>query len=244
MISIVYSQWLRTKRMPVRPVTLLCPVLYVGLFSLFLSLSNALRGSELLSFFTLLAMISTFSISFFVPMVYEADKKACMYANDLRIGVSSRKNFLSKFLLISLLLAVIEIIAATGFSVFLMSYMGLKLDVREVLVFIAIQYLALLPMIVGYQFLTLKFSYTGSILTGCFLTLASILLGTTDLGGYIWKYLPFTWGLKLTTLYGKGLISIEQMLPIMAGACILMLLLLWIFSIWYTKWDGLTQMEE
>lgn len=244
MIPLVYSQWLRTKRMPVRAITLLCPVLYVGLFSLFLSLSNAMRGSELLSFFTLLAMICSFSISFFVPMVCEADRQACMYANDLRIGVSRRKNFLSKFLFISLLLGVIEIIAATGFSVFLISYMNFKLDVQEILAFSVIQYLTLLPMVVGYQFLTLKFSYTASILTGCFLTLAAILLGTTDLGGLIWKYLPFTWGLKVTTLYGKGLISIEQMLPIMAGACILTLLLLWMFSIWYTKWDGLTQLEE
>ncbi|MCQ9210156.1 ABC-2 family transporter permease [Granulicatella seriolae] len=244
MIKIIYSHWLRTKRLPVRLVCILCPLLYASLFSLFLLLSNALRGIELFSFFSLFTMLTSFSMSFFVPMIYEADKEACLYANDLRSGVSRRKNFLGKFLLIALLVAAIEIIATLICILFLVTSMRVKIDLLQVLIFLAIQYLALMPMIVIYQFLTLKYSYTGSNLTGCFLTLSSILLGTIDLGGPLWRYLPFTWSIKLSTLYGNELISIGDIFTRLGVSCILTLILLWTFSIWYTKWDGLTQLEE
>lgn len=52
---------------------------------------------EVFSFFGLFIIVATFAISFFVPMLYDADKDACYYANELRVGVNRRLIFLSKF---------------------------------------------------------------------------------------------------------------------------------------------------
>ncbi|MCM0722845.1 hypothetical protein NCB37_02680, partial [Streptococcus iniae] len=100
------------------------------------------------------------------------------------------------------------------------------------------------PMIVCYQFITLKYNYTGSILVGCFTTLASILLGTTDLGIIIWKYLPFDWSIKLVLDYGKGQSSTDVTMLYSSLSILLTLALLFVTTQWYNKWEGINYLEE
>lgn len=244
MINIIISQLLRTKRMPIRVATLLCPILYVALFCLYLLSSETLTGVELYSYFGIFSIISNFAISFFIPMLYEPDKEACLYANELRIGINRRKIFISKFLLILIIVATIELLASIPFVVFIVLSRGVEIELLQLLLFMVIPFVTLMPIIIIYQFLSLKFSYSGSILVGCFLTLASILLGTTSLGDVIWKYLPFTWNIKLLFAYGREVIAAKDITVVLGESIIITVILLWCFSTWYNKWNGIAKMEE
>lgn len=244
MINIVYSQWLRTKRTAVRTICWGCPVLYVVIFCLYLQGSNALRGVELFSFYGLYAIVSSFAISFFIPMLYAPDKDACLYANELRIGIKRSKNVVAKFLLIIALVALIEIIASLLFVGFLVVNQTVKIQLLQLVTLMLIPYISLLPMIVIYQFLALKFSYSGSILVGCFTTLASILLGSTGLGDTVWQYLPFTWPVRLIFSYAHQSTLAIDILANLGISVVLAIVLLRCLSMWYNKWDGITKMEQ
>ena len=96
MFNILKSYWMRTKRTPSRMVLILCPLIFTGLFIVYLLSSAGLKGVEFASFFGAYTVLAGFSVSFFIPMLYESDKKAGGYANDLRIGICRKKLFFSR----------------------------------------------------------------------------------------------------------------------------------------------------
>ena len=188
MLNILKSYLIRTKRTPAGMVIILCPLIFTGFFIVYLITSSGLKGVELAYFFGAYTILAGFSVSFFIPMLYESDKKAGNYANDLRIGICRNKLFFVRFIFIFILLITIEGVAILPFILFLHFY-GINIQILDLAVYAMIESVGLISMVPAYQFLSLKFNYTGSILAGVIFTLAAVLLGTTDLGTGIWYYL-------------------------------------------------------
>ena len=243
MFNILKSYWMRTKRTPSRMVLILCPLIFTGLFIVYLLSSAGLKGVELASFFGAYTVLAGFSISFFIPMLYESDKKAGGYANDLRIGICRKKLFFSRFLFIFILLITIEGIAILPFMLFLYFY-GIKIQMLNLTVYMIIGAVGLISMVPVYQFLSLKFNYTGSILAGVICTLAAVLLGTTDLGTGIWYCFPFVYPIKLIYGYVSGSLNVYTVIFYLFISLLLSIVSVGIFSFWYNRWDGISEMEE
>ena len=96
MLNILKSYLLRIKRTPAIMVIILCPLIFTGLFIVYLLSATGLKGVELAYFFGAYTILAGFSVSFLIPMLYESDKKAGDYANDLRIGICRKKLFFCK----------------------------------------------------------------------------------------------------------------------------------------------------
>ncbi len=222
---------------------LLCPIVFAVVFSLYSISSTAISGMEMPYFFLAYTILACFSISFFIPMVYDSDKKAAMYANDLRCGIDRRKLFFARFLFIVILLLIIELLAGIPFLLVLYIY-GITVSFVDFILAIFISLISLLPLLPLYQFLSIKFNYSGSIFTGAIFTLAAILLGTTNLGEGIWYFLPFVYPVKFITMYVEHSFSLNTSLIFFSLLVFLTLLSLLVFSLWYNKWDGLSKMEE
>ena len=244
MLNIIKSNWLRTKREPVRWVLFLAPILYSILFAIYVYGSNSLAGFEFYGFYIGLAILSTFSLSFFVPMVYEADKKASYYLNDIRFSISRKKTFIGKFLLISLLYALIILIANTIFISFWLIIKNKPVNFSEIITIISILFFTLLPLTAIYQAINLKFGQSGSILAGVFITLAAILLGTTGLGAIIWKYLPFVWPIKLLYLLAQASISLKISWIYIVLSLALTAICLFLGSNFFKNWDVYQKTED
>ncbi len=243
MFNILKSYFLRTKRTMIRVVMLLCPIIFAGVFSLYSVFTTAIRGMEMSYFFLAYTILACFSISFFVPMLYESDKKAAMYVNDLRCGIDRKKLFFARFLLIIILLIIIELLASVLFLIVLYFY-GITVSLVNFALAMLISIISLLPLLPLYQFLSIKFNYSGSILTGAIFTLAAILLGTTNLGEGIWWFLPFVYPVKFITMYVEHSFSLHTSLIFFSLLLFLTLLNLLTFSLWYNKWNGISKMEE
>lgn len=242
MYNIILSYWLRSKRTPVRPMTILCPIIFSLVYGIYAINTKGLRGKEMEVFFCIYIILANFSISFFIPTLYEIDKVAGNFANDLRSGISRKKIFFSKFLYISILLFIIEFIA-----VFVMVLLGIsKVDIAYISTIICfmIGTVMLMPMVPIYQFLSLKLGFSGSILMGAFLTLSGVLLGTTDLGQNIWYLLPFVWPIKLVFAYTKHEITGYFVLIFLILSGIISAFFIGMFNSWYNRWDGINKMEE
>lgn len=243
MFNILKSYWMRTKRTPSRMVLILCPLIFTGLFIVYLLSSAGLKGVELASFFGAYTVLAGFSVSFFIPMLYESDKKAGGYANDLRIGICRKKLFFSRFLFIFILLIAIEGIATLPYMLFLYFY-GIKIQMLDLAVYMMIGSVGLISMVPVYQFLSLKFDYTGSILLGVIFTLAAILLGTTDLGSGIWYYFLFAYPLRLLYGYTRCTFNVDTIVFYLFLSVLISFVSVEIFSFWYNRWDGISKMEE
>ena len=243
MLNILKSYLIRTKRTPAGMVIILCPLIFTGLFIVYLLSATGLKGVELAYFFGAYTILASFSVSFFIPMLYESDKKAGNYANDLRIGICRKKLFFSRFLFIFILLITIEGIATLPFMLFLYFY-GIKIQMLDLTVYMMIGSVGLISMVPVYQFLSLKFDYTGSILLGVIFTLAAILLGTTDLGSGIWYYFPFAYPLRLLYGYTRCSFNVDTIVFYLFLSVLISFVSVEIFSFWYNRWDGISKMEE
>ena len=243
MINILKSYLIRTKRTPVRMVIILCPLIFTGLFIVYLLSATGLKEVELAYFFGAYTILAGFSVSFLIPMLYESDKKAGNYANDLRIGICRKKLFFVRFIFIFILLMAIEGIAILPFILFLHFY-GINIQILDLTVYGMIGSVGLISMVPVYQFLSLKFNYTGSILAGTIFTLAAVLLGTTDLGTGIWYYFPFVYPIKLIYGYVSGSFNVYNVIFYLFISLLLSIVSVGIFSFWYNSWDGISEMEE
>ena len=74
MLNILKSYLIRTRRTPARMVIILCPLIFTGLFIVYLLSATGLKGVELAYFFGVYTILASFSVSFFIPMLYESDK--------------------------------------------------------------------------------------------------------------------------------------------------------------------------
>ena len=231
MYNIILSYWLRSRRTPVRLITFLCPILFSLIYGIYSMNSKGLIGKEMGMFFCTYIILANFSMCFYIPMIYEVDKVAGNFANDIRTGISRKKIFFSKSIYISILLFIIEFI-----SILVMILIGFgKVEfnyISTVLCFL-IGTIMLIPMIPVYQFLI-----------GVFLTLSGILLGTTELGSNIWYLLPFVWPIKLIFAYTSHEVTSHVVLIFLALSVIITVVLIGVFNNWYNRWDGINKMEE
>ena len=108
MLNILKSYLIRNKRTPAIMVIILCPLIFTGLFIVYRLSATGLKGVELAYFFGAYTILASFSVSFFIPMLYESDKKAGNYANDLRIGICRKKLFFVRFIFIFILLGAMK----------------------------------------------------------------------------------------------------------------------------------------
>lgn len=222
---------------------LMCPIIFSLVFGIYAINSHALKGIEMNAFFCLYIILASFSMSFFIPSIYEIDKIAGSYANDLRCGIDRKKIFFSKFLYIFVLLNIIEVIA-TSIMVGLLIFKGIYIFGLDLVIFYLISSIMLMAMIPMYQFLSLMFNYTGSILSGAFFTLTAILLGTTGLGEDIWYIFPIVWPVKIIYEYTKHNITVEYVMLFLILSLVVTLINILVFTFWYNKWDGYSKMEE
>lgn len=242
MYNIISSYWLRSRRTPVRLMTFLCPILFSLIYGIYAINSKGLIGKEMEVFFCIYIILANFSISFYIPMIYEVDKVAGNFANDLRTGISRKKIFYSKSIYISILLFIIELISVL--VMILIGFGKVEFNFISTILCFLIGAIMLIPMIPVYQFLSLKLGFSGSILIGVFLTLSGILLGTTELCGNVWYLLPFVWPIKLIFAYTSNEVNSHVVLIFLVLSVIVTVFFMGVFNSWYNRWDGINKMEE
>ena len=137
----------------------------------------------------------------------------------------------------------IEWIAILPFMLFLYFY-RINVQILNLAVYAMIGSVGLISMVPVYQFLSLKFNYTGSILTGVICTLAAVLLGTTDLGSGIWYYFPFVYPIRLIYGYVSGYFNVYNVIFYLFISFLISFVSVVILSFWYNRWDGISEMEE
>lgn len=244
MTNIIKSNFIRNKRSPILWISVLAPLLYVLAFAIYIAGPNSIRGEEIYSFFGGFVVLSSFALSFFIPLCYEADREAGFYTNDLRFPISRKKIYLGKFLFILILFALIVSIASIGFLIAL-SIIGINsLGIKVNISLVALSFITLLPLIPTYQFLTLKLGRSISVLAGIFITLAALLFGTTALGEIIWPIIPFVWPIKIISLMAYSKIELSQVMMFLIMAILLTIVFLFFTSIWFKKWDVYMKTED
>ncbi|GAA3016868.1 hypothetical protein [Tetragenococcus solitarius] len=248
MARYIYAHWLKTKNTPLRLICGILTVLYalILFFYFYTHQRLALTAfTEYRIFFLFLTICTLFTLSVVIPLLLTPDRAAGIFANELRIGISRTKLFISRFLLILLLVAGVQCLSVFIFTILEAVFLGHIITISLLLLFMGTSFLFLLPMISFYQWLALRFHYSGTLLAGIFFTLTSILLGTTGLGTFIWLFLPWVWPIRL--IYYEispsfDVISDYGFLGFLSFLLTIVLMAIVVF--WYNSWEGKTSLED
>lgn len=94
----------------------------------------------------------------------------------------------------------------------------------------------------SYLILYIVISYSlgiiGTVSLAMFASIISLILGGTNLGDFLWPFLPFTWGSRAVLLIGQKADDFSQlMVAVSVGSLIMQLVAL----IWFRLWEGRKQ---
>lgn len=249
MLRLIHAHWMKTKNTSVRILCVSLPVIYsLILFFYFYSHQqlDLTVFDEYRAFFLFFSICALFTLSIVVPLLLTPDIQAGNLANELRIGVSRTKLFTSRFLFILLLVIGIELLATMLFFIFEFIFLNHVIYILQLFVFMGIPIFFLLPLILCYQLLALRFYYSGTLLAGIFFTLTGILLGTTGLGTFIWQFLPWVWPIRFI-YYEMSEIDFNvfsQHWELTISSLLLTFLLMVLGIIWYNQWEGKMSLED
>lgn len=254
MLNLIYANYLKTKRTYIRLITLILPLIYSLVMFIYLQILGKYNFGDTLRIYCLLFSICmVFCLGFYIPMIYSVDKAAGNYAIETRSGINRKKIFISKFLFIQLLLLIIVSVGIGSFSLFNLLFNQFSINILLLAKYIFILIISASPIIVFYQFTAIKYNYTGTLLLAVVFVLSAILMGTTGLGGNLWKILPWIWPVRLFFEFTSPLRDSSFMLEynqineityILIKSFLFSIFLLTIQSIWFEKWEGSSSLEE
>lgn len=256
MVKLLSAHWKKTKRTSFRLTMVVLPIIYSALLFLYffaIQKTDSHPIDEYRAFFLFLTIAVQFTAGSMIVLFTQFDKDAGNFGNEIRIGVSRFKLLTSKFLFSLFLLVFVEVLATSIFTLLQVSFRNSRISVQDISLFLFISILLMIPILIIYLWSAYQFDLTGTVIVGILFTLSGILMGTTDLGGSNWIFLPSAWGIKgvyellPTSLWLSGTVQHEaqQLTTQISCTSVVISILFFVFLfIWYTRWEGKRNLEE
>lgn len=256
MINLLSAHLKKTRRTSFRLIVAVLPVLYSTLLFLYyfaVQKNGSHPTDEYRTFFLFLTIAVQFTAGIMIVLFIQIDKDAGNFGNELRIGVSRFKLLTSKFLFQLCLLIFVEILATSTFYLLQAIFRNSKISTQEISLFLFVNILLMLPILIMYLWSAYQFDLTGTVIVGIIFTLSGILMGTTNLGGSNWIFLPPTWGIKAvyelvpTSIWLAGTAQHTAHQLIIQIICVSLAVSIIFFAflfVWYNKWEGKRNLEE
>lgn len=182
----------------------------LGLFSSIITCLRPLANStydRFSIFYFLLSLSFLFFSGIFIKKTVEIEEEAGNLINVLRWKNYRSKDLISRIIIYFILILESTFISLTSFIIISNIMNKDILDFKLLLYLSSVLLVYTMIIILIYTFLAFKFSMSIVGIKAILLILISILIGTTDLGGDIWIFIPYTWFYK----------SLYSLMPIFLG---------------------------
>lgn len=240
-LAYLKSDYLRTRRLPIRRAHILVPAVTAALFLIYDFFAAGDRVLKISIYFQILGMALPFLSGLFCSMAAEQEQTAGSFQTMLMVS-QKRQAFLSKLLLLLFLGLTAVLIASLGFGlVFAAGSGNYEMGADFYLLASFLMWGSCIPLYIFHLYLALRLSKGLSMGLGIVESLVAALF-LTGLGDLAWKYVPASWPAKIPPLLlqmylgdaaaGTELYSVFPVyLPVTAAAVVL-------FIIWAGHWEG------
>lgn len=257
MMSILMSEWVKTKRTAVRWMTLLVPIMFALAGVAYVSMRRNLEEIYIFQgFFTAWnALVIPLAISILAAFLVQEEELAGNFTGYLSTSLPRKSLYIGKFLMLFFCSMFSTVIALIIF------FIGMSIVSPETIngwvMFIFAMFLGLfgtLPLLALHLWLSFAWGTGMSIGVGMGGLVAAAVIGTTALGDKFWMFIPWAWPSRLAKLPGSYLgftsgmtmppaeISsgaVLQQLIIGTLAVIISLIIFYVGGIiWFNNWEG------
>ncbi|MFS9142887.1 lantibiotic immunity ABC transporter MutG family permease subunit [Streptococcus infantis] len=245
MINILKSELYKIKHTWLPWLYLFLPILFVIMIYAgfkFTSLSRYSIEDVTLNYLITLGALFPIIIGFITAKVIEMEAEAGCFQIMLTGSQSRTSMYIGKLLSLLLCASLSLVILQSSFLMFFNYQEFYDLILESVLMIIGV-----VPLYLIHLVISLRFGSGASIGLGFFETLIA-LLAVTSMGDKIWYYIPSSWSSRLCGLYFVDKISGENLFYYdffkwSLVATPMIVVILFVSLIWFSKWNGRTNME-
>ena len=245
MINILKSELYKIKHTWLPWLYLFLPILFVIMIYAgfkFTSLSRYSIEDVTLNYLITLGALFPIIIGFITAKVIEMEAEAGCFQIMLTGSQSRTSMYIGKLLSLLLCASLSLVLLQSSFLMFFNYQEFYDLVLELVLIIIGV-----VPLYLIHLVISLRFGSGASIGLGFFETLIA-LLAVTSMGDKIWYYLPSSWSSRLCGLYFVDKISGENLFYYeffkwSLVATPMIVVILFVSLIWFSKWNGRTNME-
>ncbi|MEQ6359820.1 ABC-2 type transport system permease protein [Thermoanaerobacter thermohydrosulfuricus] len=256
-MSILASEWIKTKRTPIRWLTFLAPMIFSGLIIWYFSLRPIKMDTQISIFQAFFEVCTAFVIPLGAGLIsgimIHQEELAGNFNGLLLNKLPRQKLYLGKLATVILLASISTLIA----TLVLLVGVGFVLNIPiSWLIFIIAALMAIIgsiPLLAFHLWISFAWGIGASIGIGGGGVLIAALM-VTSLGDRIWQFVPWAWPVRLSMipgaylLYKSGMnflpetisigVAIKQIIYSLIPAIIFFVIMLIGGIMWFNKWEG------
>ena len=237
----LYADLLKMKGLPVTLAHIIIPVITSGLFLAYYSISAWDESTKIIAFYQAVGAGFPVLIGIFTASIMEQEQNAGACQNLLTLRKKSTA-FLSKviFLLIFSLFSVF--LAAGIFCIGFYKILGCsKVSIATYMVAAFLMWCGSIPLYIWQMFLAFRLGKGVSVGAGILSGLVSALM-LTNLGMFVWKYIPASWTGRLPYTYLRIAFGesgeINEMKSVIPVFCVFTVISMVYYLFWASHWEG------
>lgn len=245
LIKSLKADFLKIRGLPIAVAHIVIPVIISGLFLAYYSISGWNENLKIIAFYQTIGAGFPVLIGIFTASIMEQEQNAggCQNMLTLRrkiVAFSSKVILLLGLGLFSVLLT--SVIFGFGFC----KILGSTVEVKTFIVAALVTWAGSIPLYIWQMFLAFRCGKGISIGAGIVSGLIGALM-LTNLGEFVWKYIPFSWTGRMPYTYLQtalrepaGMYRIEDVMPIFFVVTVASMIG---YLFWASHWEGSKVLE-
>ncbi|MDY3250457.1 MAG: lantibiotic immunity ABC transporter MutG family permease subunit [Candidatus Choladocola sp.] len=237
----LHADLLKMKGLPIILAHILIPILTSGLFLAYYSFSVWNENTKVIAFYQSVGAGFPVLIGIFTASIMEQEQNAGAYQNMLTLR-NKMAAFLSKVILL-LIFSLFSVLLAAEIFYFgfcnILGYVSVSIETYITAAFIL--WCGSIPMYIWQMLLAFRFGKGVSIGAGIISGLVSALM-LTDLGMFVWKYIPVSWTARIPYTYLQAASGVSGALDEMKSAipvfCVFTVISIVYYLFWASHWEG------
>lgn len=237
----LHADLLKMKGLSITLAHILIPVITSGVFLAYYAVSAWTESTKIIAFYQAVGAGFPVLIGIFTASIMEQEQNAGEYQNLL----TSRKKttaFLSKVILL-LIFSLFSVFLAAG--IFCLGFHKISgcstVSTAAYMVAAFIMWCGSIPLYIWQMLLAFQFGKGVSIGAGIISGLVSALM-LTNLGMYVWKYIPVSWTGRLPYTYLQTAFgevgAIDEMKSVIPVFCVFTVISMVYYLLWASRWEG------
>lgn len=237
----LHADLLKMKGMPIVQAHILIPVITSGLFLIYDSFAGWSENTKIIAFYQAVGAGFPVLIGIFTASIMEQEQNAGVYQNLLTLQ-NRTAAFLSRLLLLLIFALFSVLFTAVIFSFGFYKITGYDaLSIADYIIAACMMWYSSIPLYIGQMLLAFCFGKGASIGAGIISGLISALL-LTDLGMFVWKYVPVSWTGRIPYTYLQIVLgksgAINEMKTVIPIFCVVTLISMGYYLFWPYHWEG------
>ena len=237
----LHADLLKMKGLSITLAHILIPVITSGLFLAYYSVSAWNENTKIIAFYQAVGAGFPVLIGIFTASIMEQEQNAGAYQNLLTLRKKTTA-FLSKVILL-LILSLFSVFLAAG--IFCFGFYKISgcstVSTGTYMMAAFIMWCGSITLYIWQMFLAFRFGKGVSIGAGIISGLVSALM-LTNLGMYIWKYIPVSWTGRLPYAYLQNVFgepgAIDEMKSVIPVFCVFTVFSMVYYLLWASHWEG------